>query len=135
MCFEREWNEGSSDNTRAPWLSHPREVGLLWGKSRPLSNARNHIASFVVSQAATYSASHEDVVTIFCFLAAQETRPDPSVKQYLDIERRVSIQLPQSESVNPARAMSWLPPRYSFMVRVPFRYRTMCLAASQCSNE
>ena len=41
---------------------------------------RIHTASFAVSNTATYSASHDEVVTFLCFRALQEMIPDPSEK-------------------------------------------------------
>ena len=44
----------------------------------PSSSVRNHIASFDASNAAIYSALHDDAATVFCFLACQEITPEPN---------------------------------------------------------
>jgi hypothetical protein len=43
---------------------------------------RSQIHSLVVLNAATYSASHEDVAMTFCLRIVQETAPDPRKHMY-----------------------------------------------------
>ena len=45
------------------------------------SNVRNQIASFDASRAAVYSASHDEVATVFCFRDCQDIGPDPKVNR------------------------------------------------------
>lgn len=78
ICLTREWSDGSSDKLIAELLSQLIVVGSICLKLIPSKSERIQIASFVNSDAATYSASHDEVATVFCFLAFHEISPEPS---------------------------------------------------------
>src|SRR5882672_3736528 len=79
-----------------------------------------------------YSASVLDVATVGCFFELHETRPEPRLNVYPDIEQCVSVHAPQSESTHPVRFMSG-PPSTSERVFVAYRYCMTCCAAVQCA--
>src|SRR6266481_6239367 len=90
-------------------LSQWMVVAPSCAKPRNFNRDRSQTASFAPWQLAMYSASVLDVATVGCFLELQEIMPVPRLKAYLDVERRVSVQAPQSESTHPVRETSRLP--------------------------
>jgi hypothetical protein len=56
----------------------------------------------VAEAKALYSASAEEHETVGCFFDFHETKDLPMKKQYPEMERRVSIQPPQSASLKPS---------------------------------
>ena len=80
ICLTRACNRGSSERALAALLSHRIVVADFGSKPIAASNCLIQIASFAASNAATYSASHDEVATVFCFRAHQETTPDPRLK-------------------------------------------------------
>jgi len=100
MCLVRECMAGSDNRNIAALLSQRIVVdvdGCINFSS--IRRVRSQIASLEASNAAVYSASHDELVTVFCFFAFQETNPDPSVKLKPPTLLLVSRQLAQSESV------------------------------------
>jgi len=60
----------------------------------------------VVEARARYSASEEDLETVLCFFAFHEMKELPIKKQYLVMDHRESMQLPQSASLKPVSRIS-----------------------------
>jgi hypothetical protein len=56
-------------------------VGLRRGMPISWNRACNHEFSAALN-AATYSASHDEAATVFCFHAFHETTPEPNEKVY-----------------------------------------------------
>ena len=77
-----------------------------------------------------YSASVLDVATVGCFFELQEMSPEPRLNTYPEMDRRVSLHAPQSESTQPVRVMSG-PPKTSVRCLVAYRYHIVCCAAVQ----
>ena len=133
MCLTRECIAGSDDSMIAALLSHRIVVDVAgWMNLNSVRRVRNHTASFAASNAAVYSASHDELATVFCFFAFQEINPAPKVNPYPPTLLLVSKQLAQSESVYPTNHRSVSPPSISLRSRVPLRYRTTRIAAFQC---
>ena len=91
---------GSDDKKIAALLLQRIAVGV--DECMNLSSVRrvcSQIASLEALNAAMYLASHDELATIFCFFAFQETNPDPRVKPKPPTLLLVSRQLAQSESV------------------------------------
>jgi hypothetical protein len=61
----------------------------------------NQISSQVAVDNALYSASEDDLETVTCFFAFQETRDDPKKKQYPDVDLLVSKHPAQSALEKP----------------------------------
>ena len=122
-CLTRACGRGSSDNAMAESLSQNMSVGLLV-ESCPMSlnSARSQIHSCALSNAAMYSASHNEAATVRCFLAAHDTAPVPRFQTYPPTLRRVLGQLAQSESVKPVSVvLPLMPLRCSHKLRMPFK--------------
>lgn len=88
------------------------------------------MTSLDASKAAVYSASHDEVATVFCFRAFQEINPEPKVNPYPPTLLLVSRQLAQCESVNLMSDIDF-PPRRNFKSLDPFKYRMTHIAAFQ----
>ena len=69
--------------------------------------------SFAASNATVYSASHEEVATVFFLHAFQDISPEPRVNLYPPTLLLVSRQLAQSKLVRPRSLISLWPPRVS----------------------
>lgn len=76
-CLDLPCCDGSLDNVMAALLSHNKVVALFWARPISDSKVRSQIASLDASNAAVYSASHDDVATVLCFLDAHDMRPEP----------------------------------------------------------
>ena len=68
------------------------------------NNRQRQMTSWVAKLKATYSASVEDLATVFCFRLDQLTSEFPMKNVYPDVERRVSMSPAQSESEYPNSA-------------------------------
>src|ERR1043166_3237037 len=90
----------------------------------------SQMASFAACVWPLYSASQVDRDTASCRFEDQLTTPLPTLKQYPDVDRRVSRSPPQSASVYPARGRIG-PLYWSLKCRVPLRYRKILFAAVQ----
>ena len=100
MCLTCECMAGSDDRNMAALLLQ-RIVVDVDGCMNFSSIRRVHsqIASLEASKVAIYSASHDELATVFCFFAFQETNPDSRVKLKPPTLHLVSRQLFQSELV------------------------------------
>jgi hypothetical protein len=133
MCLTRKCIVGSNERHMVALLSHNIVVGFDGCKSfSSISRVRSYIASFDASKAAVYSASHDELATVFCFFTFHEIRLAPKVKPYPPMLLLVSRQFAQSESVYPTSCMSASPPRVNLRSHVPFKYCTTRIAAFQC---
>ncbi|KAG7447485.1 uncharacterized protein BT62DRAFT_1060589 [Guyanagaster necrorhizus] len=83
MCFTWVCKDGSSERLMALLLSYNRGVESFCSKLSPDNSALIQIATFIHSHAVTYSASHDDVATVCCFLAFHKIMSEPRVKQLL----------------------------------------------------
>ena len=63
-----------------------------------LRSCRIHTTSWVAKKHARYSASMDDIVTIGWSFDIQLTGPPASMMRTPEVDRRVSLSLPQSES-------------------------------------
>ena len=79
--FDMGVQEGSAERLIAAVLSHRMVVSSSDNRSSDHSSIHNQIASHAASNAAVYSALQEEVATVFCFHAFQETTSFPSVQQ------------------------------------------------------
>ena len=121
ICLTRWWRDRSSDRLIVALLSHRIVDGEFWWKPMPVKRLLSHMDSFAASNATVYSASHEEVATIFCLCAFHDISPEPRVNPYPPTLLLVSRQLAQSESVRPRSSISLWPPRVSLRSRVPFK--------------
>jgi hypothetical protein len=76
-----------------------KEVAGAPGGLISASRFRSHVASRAVSEAATYSVSHVDSVTIGCLLDPQAMGALAPRKRYPLVDLQVEISPAQSESV------------------------------------
>jgi hypothetical protein len=76
-----------------------KEVAGALGGSISASRFRSHVVSRVTSEAATYSASHVDSVTIGCLLDSQVMGALAPRNRYPLVDLQVDVSLAQSESV------------------------------------
>lgn len=80
-----------------------------------------------------YSASQEDLETVFCLFVFHETKEEPKKMQYLVKDLLVSIQLAQSESLYAVMVNGKDPLlKNKFFDGQPFRYFKTCKVAFQC---
>jgi len=86
-----------------------------------VNRVRSQMASFEASNAAVYSASHDELATVFCFFAFHEIRPAPKVKPKPPTLLLVSRQFSQSESVYPTSRKLVSPPKINSRSQVPLR--------------
>ena len=91
---------GSDDRKIVALLSQRIVVGVDGCMNlSSVRRVRSQIASLEASNAAVYSASHDELAMVFCFFAFQEINPDPRVKPKPPTLLLVSRQLAQSELV------------------------------------
>src|SRR6266567_6853589 len=107
ICLTHECVIGSEDRQMVVLLLHSMVVGFNGCMNfSSISNECSHITSFDASNAAVYSASHDELATVFCFFKFHETKPAPRVKPYPPTLLLVSKQFAQSESVYPMSCCS-----------------------------
>ena len=75
MCLVLRWNSGFLMRRKALWLSVKRWVGVIWAFPRLASRRLCQIISFVVAEAAKYSASVVLLAQLVCLREAQKTGP------------------------------------------------------------
>ena len=100
ICLTQECMAGSEDKKIVALLSQRIVVGI--DGCINLSSVRrvcSQIASLEASNAAVYSALHDELATVFCFFTFQETNPNSGVKLKPPTLLLVSRQLAQSKSV------------------------------------
>ena len=88
-CLVLSWKLWFSAIWRANWRLHKRLAVMLMSVLRSSSKYVSHWTSQHVFTSVLYSASDEDLETIFCFFVFHEISESQRKMQYLVVERRV----------------------------------------------
>ena len=83
------------------WLSHQRQNLVMWMMLSSKTIYCSQRPSLGTKVAAIYSTLVEDNVTIACFLVLHVMAPPTKVKTNVDVDRDVSLSLPQSTFIHP----------------------------------
>jgi len=99
MCLVRSWKTGLQAIWMADLLSQYKVAGWMKGTWKSCRRYVSHWSSHVVDAKARYSASEELFETVGCFFEHQEMSDGPRYIENPVMERLVSRQLAQSESL------------------------------------
>ena len=92
----------------ASLLSQYIVIGKCKGREKSYKRCASHSNLDVVAGMALYSASTEDLATVFCFLVFHETKEESRKTQYPVRELAKKWQVPQSASQEAVKCKSHL---------------------------
>jgi hypothetical protein len=97
-CLVLLWNTGLEAMCIALWLSQYNVGSLTHLVCKSFKRYKSHWSSQVAVESALYSASDEDLDTVYCFLARRDIKDEPRKKQKPIVDLLESMHPAQSAS-------------------------------------